>query len=436
MEEMDSTSGEHDAAIPLPGREKIIFGIDLDQSMDEYFILGEKTNETRINRTKQLLKWFIEQKSCWDSKHEFAIMILGEKAVWHMDFTSDTVLLSHAIDELYTMGNFKAFDTTSMFKEVLEHINLDEVDGSSYRLIMIYTRSDVIPSVPDRNLLDVLYSSGKFFCDCVYIHLKSSESTGPVKPQHVYDRLTDIEDPRAPGYYYELTRIFKKYCSVMAELLAHPYVRPLQDSMDFRMAPPPSVTQEEELEITQKQEQLHLDQVSVHQHQARRQQQQLQQQQQYQQQQLQQMAQISPKRSDPVSSYQSPEAAMAGVIQQGLSSQKSQSFLNTPSAPSSSSLSSHRPPPSRPLPSAPALPGPAPSSPYKTSISQPTSSRDGERSVARAGSRTNIDMPRPGSSANIRQMSGSGGSSTGSGTSSKNLPGSGSGTGVDDAILI
>jgi hypothetical protein len=34
----------------------------------------------------------------------------------HMDFTTDTVLLSHAIDELYTMGKFPAFGKPAMTK--------------------------------------------------------------------------------------------------------------------------------------------------------------------------------------------------------------------------------------------------------------------------------------------------------------------------------
>ncbi|KAF9351818.1 hypothetical protein BGX26_010231 [Mortierella sp. AD094] len=215
-------------------------------------------SDTRINRTKQLLKWFIEQKSSWNPNHEFAIMILGAMAVWHMDFTSDTVLLSHAIDELYTMGKFKEFDSTTLFREILEHSNLDQDDGSTIRLIMIYTRSDVLPSIPDPEVLDVLAASGRFSYDCVYIHQKAGEVSGPVKPQHVYDRLTEMEDIRTPGYYYELTRILKKYSSAMGELLAHPSVRAVQDVMSYKMKPPPSVRRMEE--IAQQQQQLHLEQ--------------------------------------------------------------------------------------------------------------------------------------------------------------------------------
>lgn len=52
-------------------------------------------SDTRINRTKQLLKWFIDQKSHWNKQHEFAIMILGERAVWVRLFSR--ALLSYLV---------------------------------------------------------------------------------------------------------------------------------------------------------------------------------------------------------------------------------------------------------------------------------------------------------------------------------------------------
>ncbi|KAG9069033.1 BTB and MATH domain-containing protein 41 [Linnemannia hyalina] len=179
--------------------EKIIFCIDLDLSMDEHFMIGEKLNDTRINRTKQVLKWFIAQKSKWNAEHEFAVIILGEKAVWHVDFTTDTVLLEHAVDELYTMGKFPSFDSTSLFELI--------------------------------------------------------EVTGDIKPQEIYDRLTEMEDTRSPGYFYELTRVLKKFSVAMGELLANPAVRAAQEDGFPRMASPPSVRATLEMMEQQQQQQ-------------------------------------------------------------------------------------------------------------------------------------------------------------------------------------
>ncbi|KAF9091956.1 Component of the BRCA1-A complex [Mortierella sp. AM989] len=406
LEEVDAFTRTQERSIPKDQREKIIFGIDLDLSMDEYFMVGDKLNDTRINRTKQLLKWFIEQKASWNPSHEFAIMILGEMAVWHMDFTTDTVLLSHAIDELYTMGKFKAFDSTTLFKEVLEHADLDQDDGSTIRLIMVYTRSDVLPTIPDPEIIDVLAASGRFSYDCVYIHLKGGEVSGSVKPQHVYDRLTEMEDVRMPGYYYELTRILKKYSSAMGELLAHPSVRNTQDMMNYRMKPPPSVRRMDE--ISQQQQQLHLDQPS-------RQQQQLQQQQIYQQHLRQQQLSPTPKRADMAVTYKSSDNLTGGEAAP-IASQHSGSFFGSP-APSSTSRSSlpSRLPNSGPLvlPSAHSTSTPSFMSPKERGRTSP--------------SREKIELPSSGTPS--RQ-----GSFTASGNG--NGSASGSGTGMDDAILI
>ncbi|KAG0034044.1 Component of the BRCA1-A complex [Podila clonocystis] len=209
--------------IPKYQREKIVFCIDLDHSMEEFFFEGTRPTDSRINRTKSLLKWYINQKSAWNAGHEFAMIILGEKAVWHMDFTDDVALFSHALDGLYSMGKYNAFAD----KNVL------------VRAILIYTRSDILPTLPDPEVLEDLRKDNRFYFDCVYIHNKSADVVGNVKPQHVYDRLTEIEDARSVGYFFELTRLYRKYSSAMAELLANPAFRPIQDEHDFRIPPMP-----------------------------------------------------------------------------------------------------------------------------------------------------------------------------------------------------
>ncbi|KAG0042789.1 hypothetical protein BGZ83_012180, partial [Gryganskiella cystojenkinii] len=204
----------------------------------------------------------------------------------HMDFTSDKVLLSHAIDELYSMGEYNSFDYTSIMRELLDHVDLDEEpEDTIVRVIMIYTRSNVVPSKPEPELHNALYMSGKFFFDCVYIHNKAGEVPGKIKPQHVYDRLTEFEDARNPSYYYELTRVLKKYQTAMSELLIHPLLRHPQEEKPTIMPPPPNVQQEieEQQRLSKAQRTNSISKLS------NQQQQQLQQQQQYQQQQQQQL---------------------------------------------------------------------------------------------------------------------------------------------------
>ncbi|KAG0098587.1 hypothetical protein BGZ93_011024 [Podila epicladia] len=157
---------------------KLVFCVDLDHSMEELFFEGTRPTDSRMNRTKSLLKWYINQKSAWSAGHEFAMIILGEKAVW-----------------------------------VLEDLRKDN----------------------------------RFYFDCIYIHNKSSDVVGNVKPQHVYDRLTEFEDARSVGYFFELTRLYRKFSSAMAELLANPAFRPIQDEHDFRIPPLPLSQDDEPL---------------------------------------------------------------------------------------------------------------------------------------------------------------------------------------------
>ncbi|KAG0209116.1 RNA polymerase II transcription factor B subunit 4 [Mortierella sp. GBA30] len=346
--------GLHMNDIPRNQKEKIIFCIDLDHSMDEHFTGGDRINDTRINRTKQILRWFIEQKSRWNKQHEFAFMVLGARAVWHMDFTTDAELLSHVIDELYTMGRFEAFG----------------------------------------NAMDMLYGSGRFYFDCIYIHNKAAEVSGSVKPQHVYDRLTEMEDVRAPGYFYETTRFLRKYTSAMSELLMNPTLRPPQDEVNFNLATPPSVQRQLEEAAAQQREQ-----------EKQQQQQQQQQQQEQQSQQPQQVFSLTPKRTDIPVTFKSPDMSSSSA-----SSPVIGLFGPSPITQKTSAFASRTPPP-----------------PPLSSSTSPFASPKREQ-TAPSGVRNELQ---PSGSGFGEGTGGSRASSAaGSGT------GTGAGTGMDDAILI
>ncbi|KAG0263122.1 RNA polymerase II transcription factor B subunit 4 [Actinomortierella ambigua] len=222
-------------------RERIIFAVDLDSSMEEFFHSADKQNEMRITRTKQLIKRFVEQKASWNDQHEFALMILGQKAVWHVDFTRDVSLFKMAIDELYAMGTYSSFDSTSLFEEVYG----------------IKRDSDYISGGGEAEVVEELHMEGKFYFDCIYIHNRSSEVAGDIKPQKIYDRLTEMENPQQPGYFFEMTRLFRKYSLAMTQLLANPLQRMAQDDnidFDYVLPKPPSLRQQEEEELKRRQQ--------------------------------------------------------------------------------------------------------------------------------------------------------------------------------------
>ncbi|KAF9398402.1 hypothetical protein BGZ94_006016, partial [Podila epigama] len=137
--------------------------------------------------------------------------------------------------------------TTSIFEAIQAHEDFKE-KNMSVRVIMIYSRSDVLPTVPDPMVLKDLRShENPFFFDCIYLHKKHNEVPGEIKPQHIYDRLTEIEDIDSIGYCFELCKMVRKYCQAMAELLAHPKVRLLQDEFDAIIPPLPLTDEDEPL---------------------------------------------------------------------------------------------------------------------------------------------------------------------------------------------
>ncbi|KAF9551947.1 RNA polymerase II transcription factor B subunit 4 [Mortierella hygrophila] len=322
LTDMDMDVGSR--SVLVTQNEKIIFCIDLDLSMDEHFMIGEKLNDTRINRTKQVLKWFIAQKSKWNAEHEFAVIILGEKAVWY---------------------------------------------------------------------LEALHVTRKFFFDCVYIHNKASEVTGDIKPQEIYDRLTEMEDTRSPGYFYELTRVLKKFSVAMGELLANPAVRAVQEDGFPRMASPPSVRAT--LEMMEQQQQ----------------------------QQSQKQA-LSPnaKRPEIPVRYKSPE--MTGVLSSPTFFGGAAGAASQLSATATGGNGTN----------APRTPPPPPSS--HTAAARSTSPF-GAASPSR-GARPELSQvsSRPGSVTGMRSPPSGPGGAAGGGNGSGTGGNSGAGTGMDDAILI
>ncbi|KAG0285450.1 hypothetical protein BGZ96_010294 [Linnemannia gamsii] len=437
LPEMDMDVGMR--PIPTAQNEKIIFCIDLDLSMDEQFMVGEKLNDTRINRTKQVLKWFIAQKSKWNPNHEFAVIILGEKAVWHVDFTTDIVLLEHAVDELYTMGKFPSFDFSTLFQLIMQNVDVSTEDDHIVRAIMIYTRSDVLPILSDSECLEALHATEKFYFDCVYIHNKASEVAGNIKPQEIYDRLTDMEDTRSPGYFYELTRVLKKFSGAMGELLANPTIRTVQEHGFPMMAPPPSVRAKMEMMEQQQQQQMQQQQL-----QKQQQQQQLQQQQQQQQHSQKQVPSPNAKRTEIPVKYKSPEipvrykspeipARYKSPELTGVSS--SSTFYGgaavttissqLPTTATGGSNNGRRTPPPPPSHTS------GTTSPHGSVAGLQRGSKTELSQVSgRSGSMTRMRSPPSGPGGPGGAAGGGSGSGTGSGANS------GAGTGMDDAILI
>ncbi|RUP46234.1 hypothetical protein BC936DRAFT_147184 [Jimgerdemannia flammicorona] len=132
--------------------QKIIFCIDLANEMDETLqgttgvgIKGTLGSDvSRILLTRRLLLRFIHLKLMFNNSHEFAIVVLNEKAVWHMDFSNDEMLLEMAISELYPTGHYNTFGSA-------QHVGMAR-DDVMVQVILVYGRSAVIPDPVDQKV--------------------------------------------------------------------------------------------------------------------------------------------------------------------------------------------------------------------------------------------------------------------------------------------
>jgi len=206
-------------------KERIIFCIDLNQEMENTVLKG-KIEGPRIEWLKTLLCRFFQMKNFIDPRHEFAIICLTDVAVWYMDFTNDYPKFMKFVRDLTTIQeNWPSFDVESLFK-LLEERNLKPT-GSDHllRIIFIYGRSSVIPSVNKSELVKSYLQDPNFAFDALYLHEKSSPEN---KIQQVYNEIVSMELEEQNFYFYETSKSSKRLTSAMFQLLAQPGQRPMQ----------------------------------------------------------------------------------------------------------------------------------------------------------------------------------------------------------------
>lgn len=136
--------------------------------------------------------------------------------------------------------SFSSCDLTSLFQVVNQITNFahdssvstESTINSSVRVILIYGRSHVIPTV-DRTaydgLVNKLLSHPNFFMDILYLHERPDNSTHDFGPQEVYDLLTSLEDTSGENgkhfYMFESVGNAPRVYTYSGLLLAHPLQR-------------------------------------------------------------------------------------------------------------------------------------------------------------------------------------------------------------------
>ncbi|KAJ1980221.1 hypothetical protein H4R33_005532 [Dimargaris cristalligena] len=234
--------------------ERIVFCIDVHTEMSEPLLAAPTTmpSTTRLAATQRFIKAFIDAKrglslsstnstpgagvSSDDSpippspiQHEFAIVLLKNRAEWLMDFSADVHLLQVVLDGLVPLEPFPRFETRSLFETV--QTNTARLGVTMPRVICIYGRSTVVPEECIVKI-DAHVANPQMAFDFVYLHRRRTEQCDP---QIIYDFLTRIESPKAPGYFFEVSKSSRRYLQAIVKLLANPKVRPKQDDCNYRL---------------------------------------------------------------------------------------------------------------------------------------------------------------------------------------------------------
>ncbi|XP_071953672.1 BRISC and BRCA1-A complex member 1-like [Antedon mediterranea] len=225
-------------------KEKIVICFDLSSEVDNVPFVGrDGTQFNSSSLIQNVLHIFIQTKNAINANHEFALVVLQEKAIWYQDFTNDC---SEFIDDLYDLNAEKQdceeFDMSSLFETLHENVTLPTVENELLpppyivRTIMIYGRSKCIPTFgANKEICQYFLKSPYFFMDVFYIHEAPAEEN---KCKEVYDVFLDMDEMNR-AYINEVGKNITQLHDKMAMFLAHPLQRPYQQHCQYTVKDTP-----------------------------------------------------------------------------------------------------------------------------------------------------------------------------------------------------
>ncbi|XP_041475412.1 BRISC and BRCA1-A complex member 1-like [Lytechinus variegatus] len=214
--------------------EKIIICLDLASEVNRVpFLQRDGTKHLPIELVKRALSIFIRTKSSINPRHQFALVVLQESAVWLQDFTSDVEeFLNVMFDLTSETQDCESCDLTSLFETIANKVDLPVIDDTEVlpppyviRTLFFYGRSALIPEfISGREAQVALSNSPYFFFDVFYLHEPPSEEN---YCKDIYDVFLDL-DKNNTSYIHEVGRMIPHLYNKMASLVAHPLQRPEQ----------------------------------------------------------------------------------------------------------------------------------------------------------------------------------------------------------------
>ncbi|XP_024909066.1 BRISC and BRCA1-A complex member 1 isoform X3 [Cynoglossus semilaevis] len=223
--------------------EKVIICLDLSEEMSlpklESFN-GSKTNA--LNISQKMIEMFVRTKHKIDKRHEFALVVVNDDALWLSGFTSDPRELCSCLYDLETnvCESFNLEDLLNVIRQKIELPLTENVQTipPSYvvRTVLVYSRNAGQLQFNPSEAVSKMLQSPYFFFDVVYLHNGVEEQGDETSWRDNYTSFCNL-DSKGMCYRFEvsLSGPAIELHNCMAKLLAHPLQRPFQSHASYSL---------------------------------------------------------------------------------------------------------------------------------------------------------------------------------------------------------
>lgn len=223
--------------------EKVIICLDLSEEMSlpklESFN-GTKTNA--LNICQKMIEMFVRTKHKIDKRHEFALVVVNDDALWLSGFTSDPRELCSCLYDLETnvCESFNLEDLLNVIRQKIELPLMENVQTIPppyvVRTVLIYSRHAGQLQFNPSEAFSKMLQSPYFFFDVVYLHNGMEEQGDETNWRDNYTSFCNL-DSKGMCYRFEvsLSGYAIELHNCMAKLLAHPLQRPFQSHASYSL---------------------------------------------------------------------------------------------------------------------------------------------------------------------------------------------------------
>ncbi|XP_023143595.1 BRISC and BRCA1-A complex member 1 [Amphiprion ocellaris] len=223
--------------------EKVIICLDLSEEMSlpklESFN-GSKTNA--LNISQKMIEMFVRTKHKIDKRHEFALVVVNDDALWLSGFTSDPRELCSCLYDLET-NVCESFNLEDLLNVIRQKIDLPLMENVQtipppyvVRTVLIYSRHTGQLQFNPSEAVSKMLQSPYFFFDVVYLHNGVEEQGDETSWRDNYTSFCNL-DSKGMCYRFEvsLSGPAIELHNCMAKLLAHPLQRPFQSHASYSL---------------------------------------------------------------------------------------------------------------------------------------------------------------------------------------------------------